>query len=273
MKSRFSRFVAPALALALAAALSGCGSSTNSVRPTNLDQASADDIAAQAGASLGLGSGGAMMELGVAAASVPGAPSLAPPTMLMRVSAASPDTSFSVGGLNVTLTRTFFNAQNGALDGYGPDAVRLVATSRIFGSISAPRYEASIGHSGSLDVDGIAPSADTLTFDGFAYDTVQSQFQALADTARTRYLYWNSELTHADVELLKNREVNPWPLSGTTTWAIRADRLRSRGGSVEGHLTAVVVVVYNGTPTPEITVNGTFHYRVNLLTGEVVRAD
>jgi hypothetical protein len=272
MKPRCFRFTAPALALALAAALSGCGNNTSPLQPSNLSQTSADDIAVQVGAGLGANSGGAMLELGATAASVPGAPSLAPPEMVMRVSVAAPDTTFSVGGLTVILTRTFFNAQDQALPDYGPDAVRLVATSRIFGSISTPRYEASIGHAGSLDVRGIAPSADTLTFNGFAYDTVQSQFHALADTARTRYLYWNSALTHADVKLLKDRVANPWPLSGTTTWAIVADRLRSNNRmDVEAHLNATVVVVYNGTQYPEITVNGTFRYRVNLLTGEVVR--
>jgi hypothetical protein len=91
-------------------------------------------------------------------------------------------------------------------------------------------------------------------------------------TARARSFYRLAHLAVADVRVLKSREFNPWPLSGTATWAVHAERLRSNNrADVEAAFDAVVVRTCNGTQYPEVTVDGTYRYRMNLNSGAIVR--
>jgi len=263
MKSVPIRIVLVACVAALALVASGCGTTT----PTspNLTHDSADDIAMQTATTLGIvnldvlgGAGGA----GALLVSRPGA----------SRSAAEWDTSFAVGGLSFEASRQFYNADGGLMPGYGPDAVRMVWTSRVYGTAELPRDTLTIGHSASTEFGGIQPLADTLRINGAALDTLMNRFRSY-DGTRTRYFYWNSALDVADVLLLKSTlDASPWPLSGTMTLVVEADRLRSNDrADVEAHLSATVVVTFNGTSQPDIVVDGTWHYRWNMVTGAVTR--
>ena len=54
---------------------------------------------------------------------------------------------------------------------------------------------------------------------------------------------------------------------------VRADRLRSNDcADVEAHLAATIVVTFDGTDTPTVTVNGTHTYRWNRTSGLITRA-
>jgi len=145
-------------------------------------------------------------------------------------------------------------------------------TSRVFGTAMWPRDTVTVGHSASADFRGIEPSADTLLVDGAALDTLASSFRSY-DGTQTRHFYWNSSLTAAGLRYLKSTlGRDAWPLSGTVTLVVRADRLRSNDrADVEAHLNATVVVTFNGTSQPEIVVNGVWHYRWNPGTGIVTR--
>lgn len=71
---------------------------------------------------------------------------------------------------------------------------------------------------------------------------------------------------------LKDRSVDPCPLSGTATFTVDAVRYRTNARvDVDASLSGTVVVTFNGTADPEVTVDGTYHYRLNLLTGIVTR--
>ena len=77
----------------------------------------------------------------------------------------------------------------------------------------------------------------------------------------------------SNVRTLKPVTSSSYPLSGTMIWTVSADRLRSNSRvDVEAHLTGIVVVTFNGTRYPDVTVNGTYHYRFDLKTGAVQRA-
>ena len=61
-------------------------------------------------------------------------------------------------------------------------------------------------------------------------------------------------------------------VSGTATWVMHVDRLRSGDrGDISSTFDAVVVVTFNGTRNPDVTVNGSFHYTIDLATGAVTR--
>jgi hypothetical protein len=286
------RLIVPAVLIVLGFGLGAC--STGPTAPNSLSQQMADDIALQAAAALTRNSGGLMLELDAGSSSVPanvalrvrpGDPGLgtrhgitlndegpSPREPNVTATAASAETTFTVGSITYTVTRAFYDASGNPLPDYGPSAAKLRITATADGSITTARWSATIGRAGILDVIGIQAGEDTLEFNGAGNDTVQCQFQSY-DGAQERYFYALGGRSLEDVRLLKNRSTNPYPLSGKARWAWAVDKLRSNNrGDVELHLTALVVVTFNGTADPEIVVDGTYHYHVNLGTGAITRA-
>jgi len=288
------RLILPAALVVLGFGLGACGSTPTS--PNSLSQQNADDIALQAAGSLTSSSGGLMLELDAGRGSVPSnaalqsrpgnsgggtkhslpvdseARRLHPGDPMVATSPASAETTFSVGSITYTVMRSFYDAGGNELGGYGPTATRLRIVASASGSISTARWDATVGRSGILDVSGIESGADTLQFDGAGNDTAQCHFLSY-DGTRERYFYALGGRSLEAVRLLKDRQANPYPLSGKARWAWTVDRLRSNNREdVEVHLTALVVVTFNGTADPEIVIDGTYHYHVNLTTGVVTRA-
>lgn len=285
------RLILPVVVVALGFGLGACSQAPTT--PSSLSQQTADDIAIQAAGSLTAGSGGLMLELNAGAGSVPqnsgirlrpGDPGigtrrritldgegLAPREPALHATVSAAETTFSMGAITYTVTRTFYDADGNPLSGYGPSATKLRITATANGSISTAQWDASVGRAGILDVTGIESAEDTLQFDGAGNDTVQCHFLSY-DGTRERYFYALGGRSLEAVRLLKDRNANPYPLSGKARWAWAVDRLRSNNREdVEVHLTALVVVTFNGTANPEITVDGTYHYHVNLDTGAVTR--
>ena len=267
MKLHPTRTAFAAVLIAAAVVTSGCGKGTNPTNPAQLDQQTADDVAVMAGADASM-NGGVAAELSAGAQLfVPG-----PQAMPGSISSTAWDTTFTRDSLTISVSRTFYNALGQPLPGYDPTAVRLVATTRITGTMSGHRYRATIQRTGMLDIAGINALQDTLTFNGTGSDTTHAQFSGMMDSTRTVVLHKTGARALSQVKLLKDPNVNPWPLSGTATWTITVDKLvTGGGGTIEKHFTATVVVTFDGTSTPDITINGSFHYRVNLLTGIVTR--
>jgi hypothetical protein len=269
---RSYRFRTPLAAVACAGVLflAGC-SGNNPVNPNGFTQTDADDIAAQAGVAAAAGVVTNMGAAGGASGGVSGS-AAARFTPLRAGSFAQAETTFTVGAITYTLGVTFYDAGGNALSGYGPLAHRMLVTTRATGAVASQQFNASVGHAGSLDVSGLEASLDTLVMNGACSDSVDASFTSL-DQTRTRYFTWRSGAVLTDAALLKNRQTNPYPLSGTLSYVVHAVRYRSNQfAEVEKTWDATVVIVFDGTATPELTVNGAFHYRLNLVTGAVVRA-
>jgi hypothetical protein len=287
------RVILPAVLVTLGFVMGACGNTPTTSPTSSLSQQTADDIATQAAGSLSGGSGGLMLELGAGAGSVPANASIrihpGDPVSRTRnvlvdaghvrtrpgepssISSASAESTWTVGQITYTATRTFYDAGGNQLAAYGPDATRLHLTLTADGSITTPQWTATIGRAGALDVTGIQTADDTLQFDGASNDTLQSHFTSY-DGARQIYLYALGGRTLDAVRLLKDHSANPYPLSGKATWAWDVDRLRSDNkNDVAVHLTALVVVTFNGTANPDVVVDGTFHYKVNLNSGAITR--
>ena len=258
------------LAIGLAAvlvALSGCGKSSDVTGIANAPQATADLVAVQAGAAASADNGGLMIELQGSTAAVPTRVQTVAPD---RIAAA--DTTFTRGNLTITIDRTFYDATGTALPQWDPSAVRVVITSWLRGTVSGTRYSATIGRTGTLNIHGIQAAADTLVFDGVATDTTDAVYVSL-DGTRTIDVHVLATRTLAGITRLKNTSVDPWPLAGTATWTLSVDKYAAGSQStIEAHYDAVVVVTFNGTEFADVTVNGRFHYRIDLQTGACARA-
>ena len=245
----------------------GCGSSPTGPGSDQVGQQTADDLALQTVTSMTVVGGDVQVALG-------GTPS-APAAGARRVSPARAvwDTSFTMNGITYEASRTFYDALDNPLPGFGPLAVRLRWTGRAYGTYQGPRDTASVGHDALLDIRGIQATQDTVKLDGVCHDTLQTSFRSL-DNLRHRYFFWTSSMAVDAVRLLKSTlSLGNWPIDGTVTCVVSADRLRSNSRTdVEAHFDATVVVTFNGTSQPDIVVNGTYRYRWNLQTGQVTRA-
>ncbi|HTR96827.1 MAG TPA: hypothetical protein VMH61_02905 [Candidatus Acidoferrales bacterium] len=253
------------LALAALAAVAGCSKSTSTVTPTaNLSQTDSDDIAQQVGADV---AGQSNAAVGASSAR----PSFSSPQGA-SAQAVLGDTTFTAGGITWTLSRTWYDAGGNAQAGYNPvTTVRMIASARGTGAVSGTSFSASFGGYGLLDVNGVAAAQDTLLTQATHADTLQSAFTSLSGVSRQFYCQQSSNWV--DVRQLKPVSSNPWPLSGTATFQVDADRLRSSNrGDVEAHLAATVVVTFNGTRYPTVSVDGKYRYQLDLMTGAVAHA-
>jgi hypothetical protein len=134
------------------------------------------------------------------------------------------------------------------------------------------RDTATVGRNAALDLRGIQAGQDTLRLDGTALDTLLNRFRSF-DGTRTRYFYWTSGLTIANVRILKSTlQTGFLPVGGTVTLVVSADRLRSNNRTdVETHLNVTVVITFNGTQLVDLVVDGRYRYRWNVETDEVTR--
>lgn len=253
------------LALAAGLALAGCGKDSPT-QPSATAQQDADDAAFMVGLSLAQDVAGDPATQGA-----PGATSQ--PPLATRAQAATTDTTFTAGFVTWTLGRTFYNAAGTEQASYNPlTTTRMDVTARGTGHVATPSDTASFGSAAALTVRGLAAAQDTLVSDGARHDTLLTSFWAPVRQARV-HTYVEGAEALANVRQLKPVDQNPWPLSGTATWTLAVDRLATGDrGSVERHFASTVVVTFNGTRYVGVTVDGAFHYTLDLKTGQIVRA-
>lgn len=252
-----------AAVLVLAAALAGCDR-TPTTPGNTLSQQQADDVAQQLAASLSNSNGGAMTEMDAARTHAVSASSGA-------FSTSAAETSFSSGGVTYFLSVTFFDAAGNELPGWDSTAVRMVVVTRATGSFSQPEYSTQVAHAALLEALGIEAASDRLTFTGLARDTLHSEFTP-ADSSGTRTLDAKAAAAWEDVVALKDKNVNPWPLSGRLVWHGEVDaQFPHEGQQISAHHEVTAWVEFNGTRYPTIVVDGKYSYRTDLETGAVER--
>jgi hypothetical protein len=259
---RFHGPIAAVLGFALLVSVAGCGSDNPAAPGGSVSHEEADDVATQSLLSVNLFGD----ELGAAVGSTSSAP-------LTRMSQTAWDTTFTTpAGLTYEASRTFYDAADNLLPDYGPTAVRMNWVSHASGFVATLRDSATVGHALVLDVRGIQPTTDTLRFDGVSTDTLLNRFRSL-DGTRTRFYFWRSALTLADIRFLKSQiqAGTPRP-TGVATMAIAVDRLRSYDRfDVASHFEVTAVFTFDGTDLAGILVDGRYAYRWNLVTGVVTR--
>ena len=129
------------------------------------------------------------------------------------------------------------------------------------------RDTASIQHLSDFDFTGIQLLDSALVINGTCADTLLSRFQS-PDSLRTSYGYWRSTLAAAGIAM---RKIDGVPLRGTLTYVVQVDVLRSSAlGDVEKHLSAIVVITFNGTQLPDVVINGVHHYKWDMDHGTMV---
>jgi hypothetical protein len=262
MKTVFARSLSGFTLLALALVAGGCGTSKNpaSPVPSELTQSEANDVALQT--SFALDQIGLDVEGG--GSSIFSGPALRQGATPMHTAW---DTTVTFGGMTVEVSRNFFDAGNDLLAGYGLTAVRMNWKSHIWGTVESPRDTATIQHHSDLDFTGIQWADTAFTLAGTCADTLLNRFRSL-DGLVTSYGYWRSTLIAAAIAV---RKADGLPLSGTLTYVVKVDKLRSGAlGDVEKHLSATVVITFNGTRLPDVVINGVHRFQWDMLRGTMI---
>ena len=177
------------------------------------------------------------------------------------------DTTVTMGGLTVEVSRRLFDAAGDEVAVFGPTVTRMNWRSHIWGTVATPRDTATVMHHSDYDFTGLQEADSLVIVNGQCADTLLNRFHSL-DSLLTRYAYWRSSLDVANAAM---RKADGRPVSGTITVTVRVDVLNSsEQGDVAKHLVAIVVITFNGTSQPDMVVNGTYHYKWLMDEGTVL---
>ncbi len=258
------------LALAVAVSLAGCGKDSPTQPSGTAAQQDADDATQQVAFLMAQDNGTSLESQATPGQSMTASRGTAP---MSAQGVASTDTTFTIGSVTWTITRSFFNAIGTEQASYNPlTTVRMTLGSRGVGNIATAADTASYGTTGSLAITGLSAAQDTLTTNAARNDTLQVSFAPRFRGGRIYTYLEGAELVENMVQL-KPLTSTSWPLSGTATWTLKVDRLGSNNrGDVSRHFNVTVVVTFNGTQTPDVTTTGGYRYKMNLKTGLVVRS-
>jgi len=254
-----SRFILT-LALVGVFALAGCSDDDIPTVPNPVtSQSDADDVAFLAGISFD--NVNTVLQAGEPAAPVP------------VDAVVLTDTTFQRGNVTFELSRRYFTAAH--VEQTVPDATTdsVVIGSRAFGtdSTSSARYRVTVGHAGQLRLGGLIAARPIVTLEGAWGDTLDARFTALRQ-AVTRTFYARVLTVGNGVRVPKSSTTG-YPTAGQIVWTVHAERTRNGVlGDVEKTLDAVVTLTFNGTRFPVLTVNGTWSYSLDLVTGTVSAA-
>ena len=262
-----------ALLLALAlGAFAGCSDDDGPTVPNPVSsQADADDVAIQAG--IAFDNLTTMLQASAGAPSGPvgfRTPPVGTNAGGGGFTTAS-DTTFTRGAITFQLSRRWFDAAR--VEQTVPDATTdsLVVTTRAFGadSTSTARYRVVVGHAGQLRVGGLVATRPIYTIAGGSADTLDSRFTSLSGVTRTFYAWLIGVATGVQIP---KASPTGYPTTGTVRWVVHAERTRSGDrGNVEKTLDATVTLTFNGTRYPNLVVNATWGYVLDLETGAVTR--
>jgi hypothetical protein len=251
------------LALLGAVGLAGCGAASKVTQPA-LNQIHSNDAANQVGI---------LMYADGAASPVPSGLVAQGPTGSASLRGAGPmsvaaETTLVRNGVAWTFAIHWFDAQGTEQALYDPQTtVRMHADSHASGTGLGPQGSATLGTSGTLDVAGISVLQDTLTTNATRQDTLS--YSASGPSGSATFLSRGAGAFDNVVEA--KPESSNHPARGLATWSLDVTKhLTSTSGSIDEHFTATAVVTFNGTNLVPLVVNGTYHYLLDLDTGQVI---
>jgi hypothetical protein len=263
-----------ACVLALGCSKSGDGPTDPGGGGSTLTQDDADDLAVQA--VIAVSPWGVMIESS-GAVSAPGALATRPRSGGFRLDSALGDipvwydTTLVVGNLTIELSRRYYDLFGDPQDQVTGATDSAYATSRVHGSVANEQFEATYGQSGWIGIGGLNPMNDVIHVAGQSSDTLTTHFTALYAELE-RFCESRALTTLSGIAWAKPEGAPTYPSTGTATVQLVFTRFTDGShGTIEKTVNATIVIAFNGTATPNVTVNGTWHYQWNLDTGTVVR--
>lgn len=153
-------------------------------------------------------------------------------------------------GLTVTRSIAFFDAAGAVQDHYDPLTTATIdVETTIEGDVTRGPWSSSVFRTRHLVFTGLEGQNTTRIINGDGSEEISRSGQPGNSPPRSFDL--EGDFLIEDVVMpVRGDGVDPWPLSGTITrtWTV------TRNG--EAPVTRVVIVIFDGTSTPDATVNG-----------------
>jgi subtilisin-like proprotein convertase family protein len=261
------RALAPCILVATTVVLSGCSAATKVTQPqSNLNQAQSTEAAAQVG--LLIFAGGTPNA--APASFVAGDASILAAVPSTRPQAAAAETTITNGDITWTLAIEWFDAADQQQANYDPQTtVRMHTDSQGAGTVTSTDGSATLGTAGSYDVLGVDAQATALTTDGTQSDTLHYTLQGPNGSVSVVSL-----CTGVLANVVESKPVaDHYPSTGSGNWNLDVTRhFEAGGGSLDQHYSAVVTATFNGSHLVPLVVNGTWHFILDLDTGQVTPA-
>lgn len=153
-------------------------------------------------------------------------------------------------GLTITRSIAFLDGAGAAQDDYDPLTTATIdVVMTVEGDVTRGPWSASTFRTRHLVFTGLEGDNDTRIVNGDGEEEIARSGQPGNSPARS-YLLEGAFTVDNVVVPVPGEGVEPWPLSGTITrtWTV------TRNG--EDPVTRIVIVTFNGTSTPDATVNG-----------------
>jgi hypothetical protein len=252
------------LAMLGAFSLSGCGAASKIAQPAAISQAQSNDVAGQVGTLMFADGSSSPVPAGLIAQGPAGLAAIRHAGAL----SATADTTLVRNGVAWTFAIHWYDALGAEQPQYDPTStVRMHADSHASGTFLGPQGTATLGTSEALDVSGISALQDTLTTNAVRQDTL-----AYAVSNANGSATFLAHCSGAFDNVVEAKPVSSnHPARGVAAWSLDVSKhLQSQNGSIDEHFAATVVVTFNGTHLVPLVVNGTYHFILDLDTGQVV---
>ncbi len=152
-------------------------------------------------------------------------------------------------GLVINRTVTF--TPGPAYDPSLTTEIHVVAS--VSGDVTHGPWSANVARNRDFVISGLAGTETTRIVNGTGSETISRSRVTMLNETRSYDLTGSSVVDNVVVPV-RAEGVDPWPLSGTITRTYTVTR--TSGDNSGGTLTRTVVVTFNGTSTPDATVNG-----------------
>lgn len=157
-------------------------------------------------------------------------------------------------GLTVNRTVTLLDAQGAtqtAYDELTTASIHIVAS--VQGDITRGPWTATIDRSRDFTITGLAGTETSRTVNGTGTEDISRSRLTQGGETRSYTVEGTSTLVNVVIPV-RAPGVDPWPLSGTITRVLTMTR--TSGPNAGEPVTRTVVITFDGTATPDATVNG-----------------
>jgi hypothetical protein len=161
-------------------------------------------------------------------------------------------------GVVVSGSYAFFDASNTPMEAYDPVQTAAISLLRgvegtITREVEGGSFTGSISHHRDLTVSGLEGMEQKRTWDGEGTSAITRTLVVDDRGSRSYELDAAVAIDGVEVPTFNNEMLDPWPLAGTIT-TIVTGTVTVNGESRS--VTRTVVITFNGTRYPDVTVNG-----------------
>lgn len=182
------------------------------------------------------------------------------------------DTSFTKNGFTINFYRKFFNATGDSTNAYvRGETIGMFTKRSITGSRTNTNLYMERTQSHRMHITGLDTLSTAVTLNGTDQKYMLHEMNSVMGKSGTHTFTMNGSGTIENLVINKN-DGNRYPESGVKTMNMTVDKIMSKNNKTKSKTSTMeITITFNGTANPDLTVNKTKTYTVNLSSGHVVK--